>query len=372
MARREEFRVIRKRLRRLATVLTLAGMCSMLLATGAAQAASTRVVCLGSPAPGGVCSSIDTSTGAIIPGTLTNTPVNPSGRTATTVIVRNDGGQTLNHVKIAGGDAADGKTYNPLFPKPSGDSLPSNLTFEAVIPLSNGVTCDPNTADTFECSIGTLNARKSVSFLVIINAPADLGSTGWWLTTSWNEGWSNTGTNADYTFALGNVVVGEATCANGTANYFLGTENVGLGDGSDTNCHGLNASVGSGRQLGGNGGFASLLIDTDANTPACPSTYTCFGNTVSVNVIGGDPVPGGVQWTITWFGIKSLGGVIHYLDSYGTDGKFVPIALTKKNQCSTSKPNDCWVSVLTSKGNTDPFITVTFITATNGKGGGFF
>jgi hypothetical protein len=363
--------VIRKRLGRLATILTLAAITSTLLATGAAQAASTRVVCLGSPAPAGACSGIDTSTGAIIPGTLGNTPVNPSGRTATTVIVRNDGGQTLNHVKIAGGDAADGKTYNPLFPKPSGDSLPDTLTFQAVIPLSAGVTCDPNGTTSFECSIGTLNARKSVSFLVIINAPAALGSTGWWLTSSWNEGWSNTGTNADYTFATGSVVVSDANCTNGSANYFLGTENVGLANGG-SDCHGLSASVGSGKTLGGNGGFASLLIDSDANTPACPDTYTCYGNTVSVSVIGGDPVPGGVQWTITWFGIKSLGGVIHYRDSYATDGKFDPIALTKKNQCSATKKTDCWVSILTSKGNTDLFITVTFITANNGKGGGFY
>ena len=113
----------------LATATSFALLGAALVA-GGVTAKSNRIVCLASP--DGTCSSVNAKTGAITPGTLTNTPVNPGGLTASKVMVRNDDNQTLNHVTIAGGDAADAKPYNQLFKPPSAHSM-NGMTFAAVI-----------------------------------------------------------------------------------------------------------------------------------------------------------------------------------------------------------------------------------------------
>jgi len=312
---------------------------------------------------------VNAKTGAISPGTLTNTTVNPGGRTASMVMVRNDDNQTLNHVTIAGGAAADGKPYNPLFKPPSYPSL-NGLTLAAVIPQTVGMTCSTNTTTSFECEIGTLLPTQSASFLIVINAPATAGSTSWWVTADWNEGWSTTGTNADYTFAIGSVNVTNASCAAGAANYFLSGQTVDLGDGGAT-CNNQDANIKSGDSLTGNGGFASLVIDNSFAVP-CPTAYRnkCYGKTVTASALGGTAVPGGVQWTITWFGINHLTGVFHFGDNYPTDANdYVAIPLTNANQCTATKTTDCILSVATT--SSPKSITVTFVTANNGKGSGW-
>ena len=351
----------------LATAISFALLGAALVA-GGATARSTRVICLAST--DGTCSSVNPKTGAITPGTLTNTPVNPGGLTASMVMVRNDDNQTLNHVTIAGGDAADGKPYNQLFKPPSPHSM-NGLTFAAVISQTDGITCGTNTTTSFECEIGTLLPTQSASFLIVINAPSTVGPTSWWVTADWNEGWSTTGTNADYTFATGTVQVTEANCAAGAANYFLAGDNVDLGNGG-ANCSNQNANIQSLDTLTGNGGFASLKVDGSFAVP-CPGAYKnkCYGKTVTASALAGTAVPGGMQWTITWFGINHLTGVFHFGDNYPTDpNDYVAIPLTSANQCTTTKVTDCWVSpVVTNQGNTPKFITVTFVTANNGKAG---
>jgi hypothetical protein len=334
---------------------------------GLATAANARVVYFGSP--DGTGGKYDDS-GNLVFGTLTNTTVTEGKKWATVLLVRNDGGQTLNHVKIAGGSNADALRpfFNPLFRAPSGTSLPSGASFATVTVLAGSATCDPSSGAGIACDVGTLAANGFVKFLVVVNAPAK-GTVNWWLTGSWNEGWSSTGTNADYNFATGTVDVKESNCDNGQSSYFLGTDSVNLTDGGSTGvCTTQDAAITSGATLNSNpdfanGGFAQVVIDTADY--ACPAIYKCFGKPVSVSILGGNPVPGGVQWTVTWYGTKTIKGVLHVSD----DGTLTPIYLTKAYKCSATLLVDCWISVTpTAK---PASVQVVFVTATNGKGIGF-
>ena len=310
------------------------------------------------------------SGGNLVFGSTTNTRVTAGGRSAVVLLIRNDDNQTLNHVKVAGGAAADGKPYNPSFAKPSGTSLPAGASYAALTVLSGpaGITCNPNSSTSFECNVGTLAKGASASFLIVINAPASTGAHPYWFTGSWNEGWSSTGNNADYNFAVDNLGVEAASCAAGTATWFLGNEIVDLGDGGGT-CNNQNAVIRSGAALGGTGGFASVAVD--ANFAAtCPAGLKCFGNTVSVNIKNGSPVPGGVEWTATWFGTKTIKGVVHFGDNYASNpNDFTVITFDRQSKCSASKTTDCWVSITTT--NKPASVTAVWVTASNGKGGGW-
>jgi hypothetical protein len=363
-------------LRGLAGATTLALLATALL-SAPALAANGRLVYFGSPiSEGGTGGGYNTD-GSLIHGTLKNTPVTANNKTAVFLEIANKDNQTLNHVKVAGGDAADGKSFNPSFLPPAGDSLPDDLSLAAVSILSGpaGTTC-ASSATSFECNVGTLSANASALFLIVIKAPNAEASYPYWFTGSWNEGWSSTGNNADYNFAKGTITVAADSCAGGTASWFLGTEPVVLGDGGGT-CFGANAGIKSGAALGqdpafANGGFASVVVDNGPAVP-CPAGFKCFGSTVSVTIISGNPVPGGVEWTVTWEGTKTLKGVIHYGDAYPTDpNDFVAIAFTKANKCTATKTTDCWKSATPSSGKVKPVsITVVFVTEGNGKGGGW-
>lgn len=368
--------MIRNASARLATSVVGALLGVMLLGSAGVSAANTRVVCFDTPSSSNSDCSSFSSSGAIQPGVLVFSAVTTGNRTAVQVQVRNDSGSTLNHVKFAGGDVADNLSYNPDFPNPySTTSLPAGATVTAIFPAA-GCTIE-STSLGFICDIGTLAAKAKATFTVVITPPATAGVYPAWFTASWNEGWSSTGSNADYTFANGNIAVTDPTCATGTANYFLPGESVVLSDGGLT-CQQERGAVGAG-QLGGNGGFGSLGIDSPTTTPACPAgiisaKFSCYGTTVSVVINGGVPVTGGVQWTVTWFGIKSLSGVIHYLDNYDPSkpSTYVTIPLTKKYQCSSTLLTNCWNSVTASNGSANPlWITVVFTTPNNGRGGGF-
>jgi len=326
------------------------------LAIGPAVAADTRLV--------------DFSFGTFSDATV-------GGRTAVTITLANPGGQTINHVAFAGGAVADGFAYNPAYPKPSGPSLPAGASFAAIFPstgcsLTGGST---NAWASVFCDVGQFAANATISYMLVINVPLVAGDDDIWLTVSWNEGWSSTGSNADYTFATGAFTVGADNCDTATSSYFLPGEHVGLDNGGGT-CQNQEASIASGQALHiqGIGGFASLGID-DGFAATCPTEIhgKCFGVTVEVSVLGGIPVLGGVQWTVTWSGIKSLSGVIHFGDDYATDPTdYTIIPFTKKFNCSLTLTTNCWVSTDASKGNAEPlFFTAIFKTPDNGKGGGF-
>lgn len=335
------------------------------LLSAPALAANGREVWLGSP------DGVGGSGAALDYGSLTNhDPVTVGRRAATTLHFENEGGQTLNHVRLAGGAVANELPYNTLFPRPVPNSLPGGASFAKVIVLAGSATCNPDAGISFECDLGSLSAGEFVDFLIVVDVPATAGVYPYWVTGSWNEGWASTGTNADYQFAVGSLDV-KTGCGNGSASYFLGTQSVALDDGASIPCNGADASVASLANVGGNGGFAKMAVDSTDIT--CPAGFKCFGKPVSVSILGGAPVPGGVEWTVKWFGTKTLKGVIHYGDAYPTVATdFVAIPLTKANKCSATKLTDCWVGTSTSSGNTKPvWIQVIFRTDSNGKGGGF-
>jgi len=320
------------------------------------------------------------------------------GRTAVTVTLANNGGQTLNHLAFAGGLTADNLPYNAAYAPPKDSqgnripSLPAGASYAAIFPLAaptstvcsltNAVPGKDNAYLGLFCDVGQLDAMTSASYLLVINVPSGAGDYYTWLTASWNEGWSTTGSNADYTFTTnGSFSVGTASCNVATSSYFLPAEIVSLASGGGL-CVNQTASIGSGEALAGVGGGASLGIDKTFNalpetssSPSCPSELhgKCFGVTVSATVLGGLPVPGGVQWTAHWEGIKSLSGVVHFGDNYANDSSdYTLIPFTKSYQCSATRITNCWVSFVGSKGNASPLtFDATFVTPNNGRGGGY-
>jgi len=333
---------------------------------GMVAAANNRNVYFGSPAPDGTGGN--TIGTPITYGTLGGeTKVTAGGRTAVKVLIENKDNQTLNHVKFAGGTNADAKPDNATNQTPSGTSLPATASIAAVFSDSTLTTCSALPASGVDCDLGQLAAGSSITLTVVITAPAAKGNYAYWLTGSWNEGWSVTGTNADYNFATGTLHVLEQNCGNGQSSYFLPTEFVSLNDGSTDLCSNQDASIASGAALVANGGVGSVAIDSATIT--CPTIYKCFGKPVSVSILNGNSVPGGVQWTVTWYGTKTIKGVLHVSDDGTT---FTPIYLTRAYKCSDTLLRDCWNSVTTSSGNAKPmFVTVVFVTDSNGKGIGF-
>ena len=83
-------------------------------AAGVLAGSSSRNVFYGSP-------------GTTSPGSLTFTTAFAGGATATDVIFRNNGPQTINHIRLSGG-AQVPTTVNPGSPPPSGPSLPATCT----------------------------------------------------------------------------------------------------------------------------------------------------------------------------------------------------------------------------------------------------
>jgi hypothetical protein len=363
-------------LRGLAGASTLALLATAML-SAPAMGANAREVYFGSPeSSGGTGGSYQN--GDLVFGTLTNTTVTTSGRSKIDLVLRNDDGQTLNHIRMAGGDETTGLAFNPAFLKPSGTSLGNtSIAFFQMTAGPAGASCSWDNAG-FLCDIGTLAPDAFAAFTIVLNAPAT-ASAPHWFTASWNEGWSSTGTNADYNFAVGDLEVVTANCTNGTASWFLDGEPVNLTDGDpSTNpanaCGNTSASVRSGAVLVGTSGYAQAVFDP--TTASCPTAITrCFGRTVDVQILNGASVPGGVIWTMQFVGTKVLGGIIHYKANYNPNdaSTYDVIPLTKKFKCNTTTlTRNCWNSITPSGGGVKPVsVTVEFVTDSNGKGGGF-
>jgi hypothetical protein len=359
-------------LRGLAGATTLALLATALL-SAPAMGANAREVFFGSP---GQFGGGYTESGDLVFGQLSNTRVTTGGKSKIDVLIQNDDGQTLNHVRIAGGDETTDLPFNPAFAKPAGTSLgdATIAAFELTDPPA-GASCEWDAAG-FLCDIGSLAAGDSATLTIVLNAPATPLAHPYWFTGSWNEGWASTGTNADYNFAVDNLDVEEANCTNGTASWFLSGETLNLNDGdtSASPCANGSASVRSGAALT-NGGYAQVRFDA---TPAtCPTELAskCFGRTVDVQILGGVSIPGGVVWTVQFVGTKTLTGIVHYGDNYDPDddSTYDLIPLTKKFKCNTTTlTTDCWNSIIPSAGKVKPvYVIVEFVTAGNGKAGGW-
>ncbi len=355
-----EVTVIKKQFRRLAAAAAVASLLATIVVAGSASAGNTRVVYIGDPG-GSIGSGY---------GTQTYTSVHAGGLTATDVQVRNDSSNTLNHATLFGGTAADNAPENPLFIKPTGKSLPTGLTYVAAYPPT-GVTCTiANQGTSLSCDLGSFPgfAKKTVRVVIQTSGVTDHVKT--WYGVYLNEG-NQTGSNQDNFYSTGTITTGATDCSGGAdANYFLPTTTVALS--TDPSCLTAVAAVTSGDKLIGKGGFGSLSVRT-SNLTSCQGTgYTCVGAEVKAAVLDGNDVPGGLQWTITWYGTRTASGVIHFLDTYDANdpahaSDYKVILFTKAYQCSAKLTTNCWVSTSASKPNATPlWFKVTVITPNNG------
>lgn len=387
--------MIGRQTRRLATVATTAALLALAVMAGPGLAANTREVYIGDPG-GAYDASLDPQPN----GTLTYTQTRPGGLTAVDIEVRNEGGQTLNRADLLGGYAAETGPSNPLFPSPTYDSLPAGLTYAAAYVIEGTGSCTrgpdgDGVADrSLVCDLGTFAAGTSKTVRVVISTPADPdgdpltpndASFPTWYGVYLNEG-NETGSNQDNFYAEGTVRTTTPVCsadqnANRDANYFLPASTVSL---SSSSCGAIaqEGRLASRSALGDKGAYGELSIGGPIADG--PAGYTFYGSAVYADVLDGEPVPGGLQWTIKWYGTRSLGGVIHLWDSYvqgdladaidpdahGDDYTVIPF--TKRYQCSAKLTTDCWVSTSASKGNVTPsWFEAVFVTPDNGRGGGF-
>ncbi len=335
-----------------------------------ASAGNTRTLYFGSPEADGGTGGGYTATGGLLSGDLVAlNSVTAGGAIAVRVLLRNDGNQTLNKLAFIGGSLADNAAYNTLYPKPTYNSLDSNLSFLAVYPLDGAPTCATVEPNEIRCNVGTLSSGDAAAYLVVIKTTsAASGALPFWLTASWNEGWSTTGNNADYAFAEGSVLVGAASCSE-VASYFLANANVNITNTVISGC--AQQTTITTAPLGGVGTFANIKVG--GATPCAAVGLRCFGNDSTVSVYGGQAVAGGIEWTMRWEPLQINGkpkGVVHFLDAYytGDSSAWVFISFNRQSECKTTTSTDCWTKITSTK----TYFEVTFRTASNGGARGAY
>ena len=345
-------------------VALLSGL--LLINAGTALAADSRTVFFGSPTSAN--------------GALTFTDATTGGASAVDVLFRNDGKQTLNHVRITGGTQVP-STMNPrsapsfcavtngVVTCPA--SLPSNYHYLAAYVSGTSTaagTCaltDPASAgnwDGLDCSIGQVKAGRFVQVRVVVRPPATPGTGQLHFIAQLNEGSSGTGSNKDVFGARGDLIVRQGGC-DSVAGYFLAQQAVDLANDSDGSCTSQKASI-HGPSFDVQGAFASLAVGP-GDLP-CATSLSTFGGLVTAHVNNGAAPAGAIfTWTIRWD--SSLYeddpvGVVHCLDG----GAVVPIYFNPAGQCATSTSTDCWTSFIT----TETYAEATFRTPTNGSSKG--
>jgi hypothetical protein len=360
------------------------------LAFAPVEAANTRVTYFGSaPCPGGAATCPGgsswsfgypygtgggfTSSGQPIAGQNSFSPVASGSATATDIVLTNADNSTLTQIQINGGSQAP-TAYNaasvPVMPAP-GDpaflnadgtvrlpSLPAGLAYLAVYVVNNpsslGVSCtlssttgSANLFDGLHCAIANMAAGQTVTLRVVLAAQGAASTLEPWFELGLKEGASTTGSNSDTFFSYSMLTISPASCDSATS-YFLDTQSVGLSNqtGVDNPCP-QGTGVTSGSVIGGVGTLAVVGVRNPSQ--ACPKSISCFGQESFASVLGGAPVPGGLQWTITWSPLPTNGnpkGVIHELANYdpSNPSTYVLIAFTGKDKCSATLTTNCWVS----------------------------
>lgn len=335
-----------------------AALVAVLFVVAPASAANTRDVYFGSPSSD--LANCDAATGYC---PLTNSLVTLGGATAIPVVIRNEGGQTLNHVVVYGGAIADQTAgTNPLFPAPTGPSLPSGDSFATVYGTSLCTISSLNApADSLTCSIGQMRKHSSLTFTVVVDVNAT-ATTAPWLMVGLNEGSSSTGSNEDTFFAVGSYNQAAAPGCSLVATY---AQHVNLSTGAFTCAQ--TTSLSSGTTFGSG---APISVGLDPSNNWCPSGITtCMAGLSLASVNGGATLSSYLLWDVTWdptMLTSNPKGVIHFLDGY-TPGSslYVPIYFTGKYACKTATATDCWVS---AGYNAAGLYEVKFRTPSNGGG----
>lgn len=319
----------------------VAALVAVAFAIAPVSAANTRDVYFGSPSSD--LANCDPVTGYC---PLTNSLVTQGSATAIPVVIRNEGGQTLNHVVVYGGAVADlNAGTNALFPPPAGPSLPAGDSFAAVYGTSLCTISAVNApGDSLSCSIGQMRKYSSISFTVVVNVNAT-GSTAPWLMVGMNEGSSSTGSNEDTFYAVGSYNDAPAPSCSLVATY---AQNVNLSTRTIAGGCAQAASLSSATTFAGG---TVVQVGLDPSNTWCPSAIkTCMAGLSIANVDNGSTLSSYLAWDITWdpaLLTTTPKGVIHFLDGYDPSTNptaYVPIYFTGKYACKNASSTDCWVS----------------------------
>ncbi len=328
-----------------------------------------------------------------IAGQNSFSPVTAGGSTVTDIVVKNITNNQLTNLVVKGGTKAPTRVPRKSIPaKPAnpvpGDhalcvwktgncipSLPAGLNYQAVEILDNAASLPVDCAlsatpglgadlyDGLACTIGTVPAGASVTLRIVV-ATTTPGTFQPWFSVRFFEPYDDG--DYDQFLTYSKLTVGQPTCS-GVSTYVPGGKPLSL---SNLNVNPLCAPGGTGGSGGpSTGQSTSLSTGTlfpkgvfasvgNVDSDQCLTTVTCFGQLSVAHVDGGNPIPGGLTWTITWSANllppdedgdhddARPKGVIHFLDGYPADpNAYEQIKFRHQYKCGTQITALCWVSL---------------------------
>jgi hypothetical protein len=265
------------------------------------------------------------------------------------ITVRNDGGQTLNNVRLLVGQDNDPTTAA------NGDANPPG-------PLPSGVTataagCDSGSLLT--CLIGQLRSKQSATFVVTFalaeGTPA--ATFGTKATVKVAEGGNDAGGNLDSFAIEGGLSVVPFSCARSAVYRPAGTSK----DVSTCGVTDARNSLGQSARVTLPGALTTMDLQVVTGA-SCPSVtgVKCIGHEVDADVTGDSP-----NDTLRWSGQIQVSGpvnlnklIVHHTSDNGTVTTFS----LKSNACKTANAKNCGTASVSGG-----ILTVTFQTPGNGK-----
>lgn len=312
---------------------------------------ATQVASVAAAPPGGTSKGISVSAAGL--DGLGSFMVSAGEAIPLTITVANDGKQTINDVRLRVGkdgdptSAANGDANPPI-------DLPTGVTASA-----QGCTGGA----LLVCEIGTLRARQSVTYEVLLSAVEHAGAIaefGTKATVTVAEGGSDNGGNLDSFSIEGLLAILAFSCESTSVYRPSGSDKqvdtCGVLDERNTN--GQSALVSLPSRLS----TMTLRENADGFCPEV-SGLTCIGDEVEASIVG-DGSGDTISWTIEVL----LGDqrvtlnklvVYHYSD---TDALVEAIPLTRKNACKTSTQQGCGSAEIV-----DGVLIITVQTEGNGK-----
>jgi hypothetical protein len=307
------------------TTLGISSLVVLQALAGAAGAADTRVIYIGSG-----------PVGAATNGVLTLTPVTSGGVTATDVIVKNIDNQTLTHVVVT-------------FAAPTG-----GLTLSGVIGTNAG-SCAPTDSSPLVCDFGNLAKNATRTFTVLFSASSTAAST---VTAhiSFNESTNPNGSNTHIEPATGSITPTDGGCD--LVATFLPPGQAAKDVGTTCDLSSSNPQTTSVRIPGS---IVSAIRVAEETSSLCTPGLVCFGQAsiADLSVDGTYTVVWTIEWQVPTNFNKQKFGILHFADGATT----ADLTLTyKKNLCKTDTQTGC-IESLTLDGT-----TLTAIVRTKGNG----
>jgi hypothetical protein len=350
--------------RRLATVATAALLGTLLLGTGTATAADSRMLYVGDPTQ---------ESAPPIPYQIHPTAVSDGNVTYFDVQIKNEGRQTLTSASIAMGTLIATSDGNGAF----GQALPTGWTIKNITSLAGiSPTCvtDPASGaptsglvtvgayDGFSCSFGNLGRNGGGTIRVYLTAgPALVNSSDIQVSGKVAEATGgNVGSNTNTFYAYGN------------GSFFVSGDGrvAGLFDKN----HGpivptVRGATPTAVDLFALSGDYVVSIDETLGGPPCPSTITtCSAGASTVHVNQGAAVSPYFVWTAQFpvsstYKLSNKTGFIHFFEA----GGYETFYNVQKTSCSKATI-PCANFSLVTDGSGNLFVQVIFKTANNGSG----